>query len=134
MIRTCLSITAAALLLGCASVDSVGNADASSGEEHVFNADFISTVEAVTESLPALGVENIEVRPDNATTTVFLGSVGITPASWGEVVRVIVTALDPEQSSVRVYWRHKFRDGPVSFAPNWEKKIFASLSERLPVK
>jgi hypothetical protein len=91
-------------------------------------------IEVVEETLPALGLENVEKQqngPDGHHATVFLGTTGVDLWSWGEIVRVIVTEIDPAKTSVTVYWRHKLRDGVISFAPNWAEDVFAGIEERL---
>lgn len=123
---------AIALFSGCASADSVRNAPESKGKEQVFNVGYSGIVETVATTLPAIGLENIDRQSNDSQTTVFLGTVGVTPQSWGEIVRVTVTNIDVDTSSVKVYWRHKFRDGPISFAPDWSDKVFTGIEERLP--
>ena len=121
-----------ALILGCASVDTVRDAPISAGEERVFDVGFARMDEVVATTLPLLGLDNIERQLDGSREIVFIGTHGVTPASWGEVVRVIVTEVGATRSSVKVYWRSKFRDGVITSAPDWYVEIFAAIEERLP--
>ncbi len=82
-----------ALLLGCASVETVRNAPTTSGEERVFDAAFERMDAIVAAALPLLGLENIDREFDESGAAVFVGTHGTTAASWGEVVRVIVTEI-----------------------------------------
>ncbi len=121
-----------ALLSGCASVDSVRDAPESRGEERFYDLSYERMVDVVAKTLPLLGLEDIEKQSNDPRTTVFIGTHGITLASWGEVVRVIVTEIYLPETSVRVYWRHKFSDGIITSAPNWEEDVFAAIEERIP--
>lgn len=120
------------LLLGCASVESVRDAPMSKGEERIFDVGYRRMVDVVSATLPSIGLENVEKQPDEPQVTVFLGTAGVDLWSWGEIVRVTVTEIDSTRTSVRVYWRHKFRDGVISFATNWTEEIFSGIEERLP--
>jgi hypothetical protein len=125
-------MVAVALLSGCASVDSVRDAPESKGEERFFNVSYRRMVEVVATTLPSIGLENVDKQSNDPRITVFLGTVGVRMVSWGEIVRVTVTEIDVAKTSVRVYWRHKFRDGIISAAPNWKEDVFAGIEERLP--
>jgi hypothetical protein len=125
-------VVSPALLLGCASVETVRDAPTSSGEERIFDADFERMDDVVAAALPLLGLENIDRKLDDSGAAVFVGTHGITPASWGEVVRVIVTEVGVTRSSVRVHWRSKFRDGVITSAPDWHDEVFAAIEEQLP--
>jgi hypothetical protein len=89
-------------------------------------------VGVVARTLPILGLENIERESHDPRTTVFIGTHGVTLASWGEVVRVIVTETAPHETHVRVYWRSKFRDGIITSAPSWEEEVFTGIQEQMP--
>jgi hypothetical protein len=104
----------------------------SSGEERVFDVSFERMDDVVATTLPLLGLENIERQLDDSRAVVFIGTHGVTLASWGEVVRVIVTEVGVTRSSVKVYWRSKFRDGIITSAPDWDDEVFAAIEERLP--
>ena len=120
------------LAAGCASVDSVRDAQESKGEERFFNMSYIRMLDVVAITLPSIGLKNVDKQSNDPRITVFLGTSGVSPASWGEIVRVIVTEIDVAKTSVRVHWRHKFRDGVISSAPNWKEDVFAGIEERLP--
>jgi len=121
-----------ALLLGCASVATVRDAPTSAGEERIFDAPFERMDDVVAAALPLLGLENIDRQLDDSGAAVFVGTHGVTPASWGEVVRVIVTEVAVTRSSVNVYWRSKFRDGAITSAPDWHDEVFTAIEEQLP--
>ena len=125
-------LVAGSLLSGCGSVDSVRDAPESRGEKRLFDVSYERMVGVVATTLPSLGLENVDKQSSAPKSTVFVGTHGITPASWGEVVRVIVTEIDVANTSVSVYWRSKFRDGIISSSPNWKEEVFAGIDERLP--
>lgn len=127
-----IMMVAGALLSGCASVDSVRDAPESEGEERFFDVGYEQMVSVVATTLPSLGLDNVEKRSNESRITVFLGTHGVTLASWGEIVRVIVTEIDAEKTSIRVHWRSKFRDGIITSAPDWIEEVFAGVEERLP--
>ncbi len=127
-----LLLVAGPLLSGCASVNSVRDAPESEGEERLFDVSYERIVGVVETMLPLLGLENVDKQSNAPQSTVFVGTHGVTGASWGEVVRVIVTEIDATKTSVRVYWRSKFRDGIITSAPNWQEEIFSGIEERLP--
>jgi hypothetical protein len=120
------------LAAGCASVDSVRDAPESSGEERLYNVGYSRMVELIATTLASTGLENVDQQSTDPRITVFIGTSGVKLTSWGEIVRVTVTEIDPTNTSVRVHWRHRFRDGLISLAPDWRKKIFAGIEERLP--
>ena len=127
-----LLLTWGPLLSGCASVESVRDAPKSYGEERIFDVSYVRMNDVVATTLPLLGLENVDKQSDDSRTAVFVGAHGVTPASWGEIVRVIVTEVGVARSSVKVYWRSKFRDGVITSAPDWQDEVFAGLEERLP--
>jgi hypothetical protein len=132
MKNTSVMMVTGVLLLGCASVDSVRDAPTSKGEERIFEVGYKRMVDVVSTTLPSVGMENVEKQSDVPQVTVFLGTAGVDLWSWGEIVRVTVTEIDSTSTSVRVYWRHKLRDGVISFAPNWTEDVFTGIEERLP--
>jgi len=119
------------LLSGCASVNSVRAAPEFKGEERLFDVSYEHMVGTVETMLPLLGLENVDKQSNDPRITVFVGTHGVTAASWGEVVRVIVTEVDVAKTSVRVYWRSKFRDGLITSAPDWNEEVFAGIEERV---
>lgn len=123
------------LAAGCASVETVREAPQSKGEEQTFEATYARMLEVVDETLVALELENVERQssdPGSPKQTVFLGTAGVDLWSWGEIVRVTVAEVDPTKTSVMVFWRHRLRDGLISFAPNWTENLFEGIEERLP--
>ena len=133
MNKILIMMVTGALLSGCASVDSVRDAPESRGEERFYDLRYERMVDVVAKTLPLLGLEDVEKQSNDPRTTVFIGTHGITLASWGEVVRVIVTEIYLPETSVRVYWQKKFRDGALlTSAPNWEEDVFAAIEERIP--
>ena len=132
MDKLTIMTVAVVLLSGCASVDSVRDAPGSKGEERFFDVSYRRMVDVVATTLPSIGLENVDKQSNDPRITVFLGTGGVSPASWGEIVRVTVTEIDVARTSVRIYWRHKFRDGIISFAPSWTEDVFAGIEERLP--
>jgi hypothetical protein len=124
-----------ALASGCASVETVREAPESKGKEQTFEATYARMLEVVDDTLVALELENVERQssdPGAPKQAVFLGTAGVDLWSWGEIVRVTVAEVDPTRTSVRVYWRHKLRDGLISFAPNWTENVFEGIEKRLP--
>ena len=120
------------LLSGCASVESVRDAPESYGDERILDVSYERMNDVVAKTLPLLGLENVDKRSDDSRTAVFVGTHGVTPASWGEVVRVMVTEVGVARSSAKVYWRSKFRDGVITSAPDWQDDVFVGIEQRLP--
>ena len=134
LFRTCAIwiLVASPLLWGCASTNSIRDAPASAGEEQLFDVSYERIVGLVATLLPLLDLENVDKHSNAPQSTVFVGAHGITAASWGEVVRVIVTEIDATKTSVRVHWRSKFRAGIITSSPNWQEEIFSGIGEGLP--
>ena len=119
------------LLLGCASVETVREAPESKGEERLYSISYERMVRVVETTLPTLDLENIDKQSVEPQKMVFLGTHGVTWLSWGEIVRVIVSGVDAEKTSVRVHWRRKFRDGLIALDPDWKDAVFAAIEEHL---
>ena len=132
MNKILIMMVTGALLSGCASVDSVRDDPESRGEERFYDLRYERMVDVVEKTLPLLGLEDVEKQSNDPRTTVFIGTHGVTFTSWGEIVRVIVTEIYLPETSVRVYWRSKFRDGVITSAPNWVEDVFAGIEERIP--
>lgn len=130
MNNVCIIIVASAALSGCASVNSVRDAPQTRGEERAFDVSYAQMVSLVEKTLPSLGLGNIEKQSRSLRSTIFLGTQGVSPVSWGEIVRVSVSDIDAGKTSVTVYWRHRFRDGVISFARDWTDDIFAAIKRR----
>ena len=78
-----LLLTWGPLLSGCASVESVRDAPESYGEERIFDVSYVRMNDVVAATLPLLGLENVDKQSDDSRTAVFVGTHGVTPASWG---------------------------------------------------
>lgn len=126
-----MTLAAVVLLSACASVDSVRDAPENKGEVRIFDENYERMVSVAATTLPLLELENINRQSSDPRTTVFLATHGATLASWGEVVRVIVTETDVTKTSVRVYWRSMFRNGVITSAPNWPEEVFTGIEEEL---
>lgn len=125
-----LIMIAAAVVSGCASVNSVRDAHETKGEQRSFDVSYPDMLSMAETTLSSLGIGIVDTQTSDSGSTVFLGTDGVTFSSWGEIIRVTVSKSDPANTSVTVYWRHRFRDGLVSFTRDWTEDIFADIEKR----
>ena len=92
----------AAAVAGCASTESIKHKSAAAGTAVTYQAPLEKVVDAARSAIDA---ENLKLHDDYAngpTEHVLIAEEKAHGWTWGSIVRVTLTAIDPERTTVRV--------------------------------
>jgi len=96
-----VALVLSSTLMACTSVQSVRDS-AAPGFVHRFAVSYQQVLEATPASLAAVRLSVLETDDSVAGRRVIMARHGLSYASWGEYVRVIVTQIDAGHTDVAV--------------------------------
>lgn len=120
-----LLLVVAALLAGCASVDSVKQAQGQ-GAKRTFRQPYEAVYQAALNSAARRKLEVVE--QDRAAGRLVLSNGG-SWTSFGERIAVFVTRAGERSAAVEIVSRPV--GGPIGFPPDWPALMFGDIDQEL---
>jgi hypothetical protein len=129
-IRGMIVLAAVILLPGCASTGSVRNADPDAGTGRTYEASLKRTVVAAREAMTESGLVIEDVSKAENGSWLIMSKSKAGPLSYGEIVRVIVVAEDPEHTTVRVFTKRRISFN-ITAKGDYSRQILANIDFKL---
>ena len=116
--------------LGCATTSGLRNDPLDEGVVRIYQAPLRETIEAGREAMVGSGIEVKEVNDLGDNTWMILGNKGGGLASYGELVRMVVSGPDDGPTTVHVVTKKRMATN-VFAEGDWSRSIYDQMDLKL---
>ena len=106
-LRILACVGLAIVVAGCATTSSIQNAPLHAGISRTFTNDYETVLKATREALVESGLNIERATEVDEDNYMIIGKKSTSAFSWGELVRVVITKVDENETTVRVYTKRK---------------------------
>jgi hypothetical protein len=114
------------LTCGCASSLTMRQVSPVIGTPHEFESGFDDTREAARCALLSLGLGTVDEYTPGESMWAIVGSSGLSPTSYGELVRVVVEEVGESRCIARVYAKPKLATNILA-KTDYSIEVFAAM-------
>lgn len=115
---------------GCATSTGIQKGALDKGPAETFGSPFPEVVDATRQSMMELQLGINTDRVIDADTHMLVGEIGVSPFSWGEVVRAVIEDNGGDMSTVHVVTQRKVATNVIAKG-NWAPDIFKKVRQKL---
>ncbi len=116
--------------LGCATTSGLRNEALDEGVVRIYQAPLRETIEAGREAMVGSGIEVKEVNDVGDNTWMILGNKGGGIASYGELVRMVLSGSENGPTTVRVITKKRMATN-VFAEGDWSRSIYDQMDLKL---